>query len=156
MSPLAAWELLKHGRKWLTLLAVLIAAATVYVWWQAAARDRDSLIAAADNICAASGASFRPEKVKPEAWGKACLAEVTRLRAFELGVANASAAELIEAMERRDGKAATDAALAAEFARRTNQHLLEMEKADAAVQGDRVGGDWAVGLNNLGRLRDPR
>ena len=46
-------------------------------------------------------------------WGDDCVAEVRRLRAFEAQTISGSLSEAVAAMEAREGKQATDAALAA-------------------------------------------
>lgn len=152
---MALLDLILPYRKALTLGAVLVAAATMYVWWQTDRADRLSLITAADNICEAAGAPFRPEGVSRRQWGQVCIAEVRRLRQLEADVTQGSLSAAIAAMEAREGKQATDAALAAAAALRTDQRLQNMEAADAAVQNDVTTGAWAGSVNDLGGLRAP-
>lgn len=140
-------------RKLATLAAVIVAAAALYVWWQNAARDRDSLIAAADTICAAAGPEFRPEGVDKRQWGAACLDEVRRLRAVDVDLAKGNVEALLAEAERRAGKESVDAALAAEMSKRTAEAVEQMEAANAAVEDDRVGPGWAAAVNELGGLR---
>lgn len=146
-------------RQLLTLLAVLVAAASIYVWWQAAERDRASLISAADNICEASGAPFRTEVVDGEVrdlpkkrWGVACLAEVRRLQAVESQVTTASLDALLADLAEREGKEAVDAALAARMSKQAADAVARMEAADAAVENDQIGPGWVCALNDLGGL----
>lgn len=144
-----------EGRRFIIMLVIAGAAASLGVWWWSARSDRDSLIRAADGICEASGAPFRAGGVAKRQWGVDCLKRVRAMRATEDAVQNASLAAAITAMEERAGKEAVDAALAAEMAKRAAGAAERMEKADAEVEGDRVGGGWAAGLNNLGGLRQP-
>ena len=147
-----AWE----GRKFAILLMVGGVAAVFYVLWTQAQADRDGLIRWGDQTCEAAGASFRPYEAKKRAWGAACLIEVRRLAKVENDLHAATAAELIAALDARMGKEAADAALAAAMAKRTAEAVARMEAADAAVQDDRVGGDWAAAVNELGGLRNDR
>lgn len=153
MNPAAAWEAFKAGRKLLTLVAVLVAAATVYVWWQTAEKNRTSLIAAADGICEAAGQPFRPQGVENRDWGLTCLERVRWLRRVETDLANESLNTAIDAMNDQAAKVNADASRAASMARRTDQRLQRMEQADAAVQDDIVGPSWAGSVNDLGGLR---
>lgn len=152
IALLAFWQ---AHRKLLTGLALLIAAAALWALWQTAERNRESLIGAADRICEASGAPFRPDGVARREWGLACLDEVRALRAFKAETVSGSLDVALEAMERRQGKEAADAALAAALARRNQETLERMEAADAAVEGDQVGGPWACAVNDLAGLRAP-
>ncbi len=147
---------LEPYRKAITLVVVLGAAATIYVWWQNAENNRRSLIAAADGICEAAGSPFRPQGVKNSEWGLACLVEVRRLREVESQIAARSLDAMLADLERREGKEAADAALAAVLSKRTADAVLRMERADAAVEQDRVGGDWAAAVNELGGMREPQ
>lgn len=160
MNPLTLIAWLRGHRKVLTLLAVLVVGAGFYVQWQTAeigrqraAADRASLIGAADATCAALGSQFRPVGVKREQWGMACLAEAGRLGRIEGDMAQGSLDVAIDAMERRNGKESTDAALAAQMSKRTAEAVQHMEAADAAVQNDRVGAGWAAAVNELGGLQ---
>lgn len=142
-------------RKAATLVAVLVGAATVYVWWQAAAADKASLIAASDAICEASGSPFRPEGARKREWGSSCLTEVRRLRAIDVDLAKGNVETLLAEAERRAGKESVDAALAARMSERTAAAVQRMEAADAAVQDDVATGAWAGSVNELGGLRAP-
>ena len=156
MSPLAAIEALKAGRKLLTLLAVASAAGGLYVWGETARRDRDGLIVWSDLTCTAAGSEFRPADAKKRQWGVACLAEVKRLVDVEQALKTQNIVTLLADLERREGKEAADATLAAAMAQRTADAVARMEAADAAVQGDRVGSGWAAAVNELGGLRHDR
>lgn len=162
MSVAAVIAGVKAGRKFWTLLAVIVAAGGFYVQWQfardaatRAAADRASLIAADDGICEAVNAPFRPAGVQRQAWGMACIVEARRLGRIEGDLARGSADALIAALDERMGKEAADAALAAAMSKRTAEAVARMEAADAAVEGDRVGGGWACAVNDLGGLRAP-
>ncbi|WP_436355687.1 hypothetical protein [Brevundimonas sp. CEF1] len=156
MTPAAAIEALKAGRKMLTLLVVASAAAGLYVWGETARRDRDALIVWSDLTCTAAGSEFRPAETKKRQWGVACLAEVKRLAAVEEAVKTQNLEALLADLERREGKEAADAALAAVMSQRAADAVVRMEAADAAVEGDRVGSDWAAAVNELGGLRNNR
>lgn len=150
----------KAHRKAFTLLLALAVAAAFYVQWQAAeiqrqraAADRASLIGAAEAICAAMGAEFRPEGELRTGWGTACLAEARRLGRMEGDLAAGSLETALAAMERQHGKEQADAALAAALSQRTAAAVERMEAANAAVEGDRVGPGWAAAVNDLGGLR---
>lgn len=155
-SLFAAIEAIKAGRKLLTLLAVMVVAGGLYVWGEKARRDRDGLIVWADLACTAAEAEFRPEGAKKRQWGAACLAEVKRLTEVEAQVKQRSLDALLNDLERREDKDAADAALAAVLSKRTVAAVERMEAADAAVEGDRVGGGWAAAVNELGGLRNDR
>lgn len=152
--------LAKANRKMLTILLALAIGAAFYVQWQAAAlnaarasADRNGLIGAADATCAAMHVAFRPEGVKRDQWGMACLAEARRLGAIEGDLAQGSLDVALEAMERQHGKERADAALAAAMSKRTADAVAQMEAANAAVEDDRVGPGWAAAVNELGGLR---
>lgn len=142
-------------RKLLTLVMVMVGAVVMYLFWQEAERNRLSLIAAADGICEAGGQPFRPADVKSPEWGVACLDQVRHLRAVQDAIKDGSIAAMLADLERREGKEAADAALAAVLSKRTADAVLRMEQADAAVEQDQVGGDWAAAVNELGGLRNP-
>lgn len=150
----------KANRRLVLLTLCLAVAAAFYVQWQAAeiqrqraAADRASLIGAADAICAAMGAEFRPDGALRSNWGMACLGEARRLGRMEGDLAAGSLEVALEAMERQHGKEQADAALAAALSQRTAAAVERMEAADAAVEGDRVGPGWAAAVNELGGLR---
>lgn len=152
--------LFRANRRIVLLTLALAVAAAFYVQWQAAeiqrqraAADRASLIGAADAICAALGAEFRPEGQLRTGWGVACLDEARRLGRMEGDLAAGSLEVALEAMERQHGKEQADAALAAALSQRTAEAVEKMEAANAAVEGDRVGPGWAAAVNELGGLR---
>jgi hypothetical protein len=142
-------------RKLLTAAALLVAAAAMWAAWRDAERNRQSLILAADGMCAAAGSEFRPAGAARRDWGVACLDDVRALAAFKADTVAGSLQVALDAMERRQGKEAADAALAAAIARRNQETLERMEAADAAVEGDQVGGPWACAVNDLAGLRAP-
>ncbi|WP_312781987.1 hypothetical protein [Brevundimonas sp.] len=158
MAGIAAMiEGVKAGRKLLTLLVVMGVAGGLYVRGEIAAHDRDGLTRWGDQACEAAGAPFRPEGVKKRAWGAACLGEIRRLAQVEKDLKQGSLDALLADLERREGREAADAALAAAMSKRTAQVVARMEAADAAVEeDDRVGPGWAAAVNELGGLRDDR
>lgn len=145
--------LFKSNRQFLTLLLVLASAAAIWWWLEQAKADRAQLLAQAREICATAGQPFQPDGSRQREWGEACRAQVADLVAFRDQTRGQSLNALIDDLERREGKEAADAALAAAYARRANDALTRMEAADAAVQDDRVGGDWAAAVNDLAGLR---
>lgn len=155
MNAAAILGALHAGRKMLTLLAVLAVAASIYVWLQAAKADRAQLLAQAREICTAAGVPFQPDGAKQADWGKACQGRVTYLASFRAQTVEGSLTDALAAMEARDGKQATDAALAAAMSKRTATAVENMEAANAAVQGDVVGPGWACAVNELAGLRAP-
>jgi len=153
-------DLLVPHRQWLTLLAVLIAAATIYVWWQRAEAGRLDLIARADGICEAAGTPFRTALIKGRTvtlrqkhWGVACLAEARRLNAIPDQLNAASLDAMLEDLERREGREAVDAALANRQSKRAADAVARMEAADAAVLDDKTTGAWAGAVNDAAGLR---
>lgn len=152
---------IKSARTFLTLAVVLVAAATLYVWWQGAetARlkalaERNDLWSRAVNICEAAGLPFSPTGTQRPDAGVACLQTVRELRAFRRETVTGSLDVALAAIERQRGKEAADAALALAYGQRASEALSRMEAADAAVEDDRVGGGWAAAVNELGGLRD--
>lgn len=142
-------------RALIALLLVAALAATAYAFWKKAEADRNSLIRAADNICAATGPDwpFRPEGVEKRQWGVTCLERVRHLARFERDTVAGSLDVALEHIERQQGREAADAALARIYSQRAALALENMEAADAAVQDDVVGPGWAAGVNDLGGLR---
>lgn len=150
MNPLALFQ---TYRKFLTLLLVLSAGAAAYYWMEKAKYDRDQYLNQARQICASAGEPFQPEGSKQKDWGKRCNGRVVALVAFRDQVRSGSLDAMLADLERREGKQAADAALAAVYAKRATDALTRMEAADAAVEDDRVGGDWAAAVNDLAGLR---
>lgn len=149
-----AWKAVKAARQWWVLVVVLVAGAALYVWMEAAKADRAQLLADATSICAALGRPYQPAGSKQAQWGDDCLTEAMRLGGIEKALAEGNADVLAQAMERQIGKQNTDAALAAVMSQRTAAAVEQMEAANAAVEGDRVGPGWAAAVNELGGLRD--
>lgn len=153
MNAVALVGLLKANRKFLTLLIVMAAAAAAWFWLEKAKDDRTLLLNQAREICTAAGEPFQPAGVRQKDWGRACQARVAALVEYRSKVQTGSVEAMLADIERREGKEAADAALAAAYARRANDALTRMEAADAAVQDDHVGGDWAAAVNDLAGLR---
>jgi len=156
MTVAAILATLKAGRKVLTFAVVLIAAASWYVQAQLTAHRERDLLTRAEKICAATAGTTPAEPfvvARRGDWGVACLDRVADLALFRAQTVEGSLSEAVSAMEAREGKQATDAALAAAMAARTNDTLKRMEAADAAVENDRVGPGWAAAVNDLGGLR---
>src|SRR3546814_18267417 len=83
----SGWAFVTGKRDYLTLLAVAAAAAWLYAQWAGAQRERDNVVATADQICAAAGSRFEPGAVQ-------CRAAVTRLSAFERATSQQTTAPL--------------------------------------------------------------
>ena len=149
----AALALFHTYRKFLTLLVVLAGAAFVYFWMEKAKDDRALLLTQAREICASAGEPFQPEGSRQKDWGRLCNRRVAELVDYQDKVQSGSLDAMLADLERREGKQAADAALAAAYAKRANDALTRMEAADAAVKDDRVGGDWAAAVNDLAGLR---
>lgn len=150
MSLLA---LFMANRKFLLFLLVMGAAAGLWFWMEKAKDDRALLLTQAREICAVAGEPFQPEGSKQKDWGRACRGRVVALVSFRDQVRTGSLDAMIADLERREGKEAADAALAAVYAKRATDALTRMEAADAAVKDDRVGGDWAAAVNDLAGLQ---
>lgn len=117
-------------------------------------KDRDAVVSWADKACLAAGSSFPAPKAKDR--GSACLAAIQELQRFKLDALSKSNTALLEHVEEQAAKQSTDATAARRAAERTLAATQRMEKADAAVEGDRVGGDWAGSFNDLAGLPAPR
>lgn len=158
LAPLFAW--LKLHRLGTTLIVALLVGSAFYVQWQlaatAAARaaaDRANLISRADQICEAIHAPFRPEGGKPAAWGAACLTEARRVGRIESDLNAGTADALLQGLDARMGKEAADALLAAAYAKRAAEAVEDLEKANAAIEGDVATGSWAGAINDAAGLR---
>ncbi len=150
---LTAIALFRANRRFLTLLVLLIGAATVYFWLEKAKGDRALLLSQAREICATVNVPFQPEGSRQKDWGRLCNRRVAELVDYQDKVQSGSLDAMLADLERREGKQAADAALAAVYAKRATDALTRMEAADAAVKDDRVGGDWAAAVNDLAGLR---
>lgn len=120
---------------------------------ETAQRDAKSLASWSDLVCAEANSEFRNDELKKQQWGKQCHEAVQRLAKIETDLQAGSLEALLRDLERRDGKAAADAALAAALAKRAADAAERMEQADAAVESDRVDGSWACAVNGVGGLR---
>lgn len=116
--------------------------------------DRNAVVTWADKACLASGSSFAAPKAKDR--GAACLKAIQALQAFKVDALASSNSALLDHVNDQAAKQSTDATAARRAAERTLAATQRMEKADAAVEGDRVGGDWAGSFNDLAGLRPPR
>lgn len=150
MNPLALFH---TYRKFLTLLVVLSLGAAAYYWMEKAKADRALLLTQAREICATVNVPFQPEGSRQKDWGRLCNMRVADLVDYQDKVQTGSLDAMLADLERREGKQAADAALAAVYAKRATDALTRMEAADAAVKDDRVGGDWAAAVNDLAGLR---
>lgn len=142
-------------RQFLTLVAVAAAAAGAFAWGSAGYRQRDELQAWADTRCAAAGAAYAPPvkgKIKP---GQACADRVDQLAAFERDTNRETANLLLGGLDDRNRKTNSDAAKARTAAEAAAAATHRMEAANAAVEGDHVGGDWFGALNQSAGLRPP-
>lgn len=154
MTFAAAWAAVQSARKIITLAAVLVSAAAIYVWGESGHRDARSVSAWARLTCSAAGQEFQEGGHKRQ-WGTSCHAEVQRLGQLERDLQSGSLEALLAEVERRDGKQAADMALATAWARRAAQAAERMEQVDGAVSEDHVDGRWACAVNDLGGMRAP-
>lgn len=150
---LTALALFRANRRFLTLLVLLIGAAAAYFWLEKAKADRALLLIQAREICATVNVPFQPEGSRQKDWGRLCNRRVAELVDYQDKVQSGSLDAMLADLERREGKQAADAALAAVYAKRATDALTRMEAADAAVENDHVGGDWAAAVNDLAGLR---
>ena len=160
VAGIAAWffvagvrEWAKAQRKFLTLMLLMIGLASVNFWLEKAKADRALLLSQAREICATVNVPFQPEGSPQKDWGRLCNKRVAELVDYQDKVQSGSLDAMLADLERREGKQAADAALAAVYAKRATDALTRMEAADAAVKDDRVGGDWAAAVNDLAGLR---
>jgi hypothetical protein len=159
-----AWGLVAGQGRWLLLLAVAAAAATLYAWGAHVRAERDGLIAWADRTCAATAVPFAASAVDPATpvgtvlvypRGTRCEAEIRALVAFRHDAAISTARLLADAIAEQDAKRTRDVATAARAARDARAAATIMENANAKVgPDDRVGRDWFDALNRTAGLRD--
>jgi hypothetical protein len=146
-------QLLGLHRSWLTLLA--LGGAAAFFWWEFATMraERDRYRQWADVVCASAGSPFAPapkSKLKP---GDQCKAEIAALARFRTDQARLTAELLARVSRERDGKIDRDLAAAARSARAAAQAAQDMEKTNAALQGDHVDPAWFAALNRLAGLQ---
>lgn len=146
-------------RGYLTLMALAVSAAFLYAQFQEVRSDRDALASWGEAACAAAGSHLvtpeNPTQPEPMRRGVACRAKIDALAAFKSQSATKTADELLAALDERLGKENVDAALARRAAERAQLAAAQMEAANAAVEGDRVGHAWFDALNRSGGLRSP-
>lgn len=146
----------------LTVLVLGAAAAALFTWGAFGHREAAELKRWAEVACASAGEPFVHVDHTDPATGKqakrlkrgvACAARVGDLAKFERETNSETAGVLVGALEAREGKTNADAASAARDAKAARAASERLEKEDAAVQGDRVGGDWFDALNGAAGLR---
>lgn len=121
-----------------------------------AVADRDSIARWGDITCALTGTVYRAKDTKRSDWGKACQGRIQYLAKFEADTVNGTNQVLNDRLKRQSDKAAADLAAAVKAASRTERAAARMEKANAGIQEDRVGGEYFAALNELGGLRGPQ
>lgn len=109
----------------------------------------------ADVTCALTGFVFRAPDMTRSSWGSACQARVQYLVKFEKDTKDARAKAQQQHATDQAKKAADDLTAARKAAMSAAQAAKRMEKANAAVQDNRVGAEWFGALNELGGLRGP-
>jgi len=143
----ALWAIVTRARGLLTLFAIAGAAAFLSIKWIEAKRQRYPGLACIAAACSAAGAAAeRP----------VCLARIQRLAAFEREALRSTNDLLVRVRAEEDRKRAADLAAARHSAERTRAAIVNMEKADAQIAGDRAGADWFGAVNDLAGLRPPR
>jgi hypothetical protein len=146
-------QLLGLHRSWLTLLA--LGAAAAFFWWEFATMraERDRYRQWADVVCASAGAPFAPAPKSKLKAGDQCKAEVAALARFRTDQARLTADVLARVERERQGKADRDLAAAIRAARSAADAAKDMEKANAALNGDHVDPAWFAALNRLAGLQ---
>jgi len=146
-------QLLGLHRSWLTLLG--LGAAAAFFWWEFATMraDRDRYRQWADVVCASAGTSFAAAPKSKLKAGEQCKAEVTALARFRSDQARLTADLLAKVSRERDGKIERDLAAATRSARAAAKAAQDMEKANAALEGDHVDPAWFDALNRHAGLQ---
>jgi hypothetical protein len=139
-------------RDWLTLLAVALVGAGLYVAFERVRHDRDAWAQAAATSCFAAGAA-RKEATAALRRDRACLDRITALAAFRRDAEAATARLLAEEAQRRERASAADAAHAGADARAARDAATKMEEENAKVRDDQVGPGWFDALNHVAGLR---
>lgn len=111
-------------------------------------RDLARLERWTQQTCAFTGEPFTEK-------GAECQQRVEDLARFERDARDASSEAQGEDLDEQRKKAGVDLDAARKTAKELTDAAKKMEKANAAVQNDRVGTDWFGALNELGGLRRP-
>lgn len=147
-----AWAAFASRREWLTLLAVALAGAALYVAFERVRHDRDAWAQAAATSCFAAGAD-RDEATAALQRDRACLDRITTLAAFRRDSDAETARLLAQEAERRASSSAADAAHAGADAQAARAAANRMEEENGKIRDDRVGPGWFDALNHVAGLR---
>lgn len=142
---------LGQHRGWLTMLAVAAVAAFLWAQYAHVRSERDSAYAWRERTCATVGVNVKA----PDFKRGQCIARVTALATFERDTLAASNSKMGEALEDGRRRSGADLVAARDAAREARAAAESMEKANASITDDRVGGDWFAALNRTGGLRAP-
>lgn len=119
-------------------------------------RDRDAHLGFARNVCAAVGFGYdrdlkteAPLKVR----GEVCIAKVREVVGQLAAYAAAGAQAVQDQQTETAEKSVADRSAARRDDARAAKARAKLEKLDAAIEGDRVGGPWLRALGELGGLR---
>lgn len=154
MKRLFGW--LDTQRKFLTLLAVAAAGATLFVAWTRVTAERDAWRNHAETACNIGGAAWVPaQRAKGEKDGQACQARLRALATFEREVNKGTADQLVAALDERLGKETVDAALARRDAAEALAATEKFERIDDATPATaELPADWWDALWDRAGLRD--
>ena len=150
---IALFSLLGKHRADLTLLAVAVAAAGLWVAYASTKAELIETTHRAERICAAAGNAYQPAKGKP---GEACARAVTRLARFKSEAQSQTNEALLAAMHVREAKQARDTAEREARLDARLAALSAMHTAEEQIHDDQVSGSWFAALNRLAGLRAPR
>lgn len=165
LIALRAWVI--GESRWLTLFAVAIAGAWLYVQFGHVSADRDRFRQWAEVTCAAAGQPFAASTSavtdaagKPvmlaRAAGELCRRKVGDLAAFRADTARETAETLAAAMRAQAERQTTDTAAARAAALAARDAAFAMEKADAeAERRNLVDHEWFRAVNGVAGLRAP-
>jgi len=148
----ALLSLIGKHRADLTLLAVALAAAGLWVAYASTKAELTETTLRAEQICAAAGSAYQPATGKP---GEACARQVTRLTAFKSEAQDKTNEALLAAMHAREEKQARDAERRQARLESRLAALSAMHTAEEEVHDDQVTGSWFAALNRLAGLRAP-
>ena len=148
----ALLSLIGKHRADLTLLAVALAAAGLWVAYASTKAELTATTLRAEQICAAAGSEYQPASGKP---GEACARQVTRLAAFKAEAQDKTNETLLAALHAREEKQARDAERRQARLESRLAALSAMQNAEDDIRDDQVASDWFAALNRLAGLRAP-
>lgn len=148
----ALLSLIGKHRADLTLLAVALAAAGLWVAYASTKAELTETIHRAERICAAAGSAYQPAEGKP---GEACARQVARLAAFKSEAQDKTNETLLAALHAREEKQTRDAERRQARLESRLAALSAMHTAEDNIRDDQISGSWFAALNRLAGLRAP-